>query len=1218
MLQFTLSDLPVSIAKGIVVIRSGYPDFIVATAIGLLLAFATANCPGQNRQPELVTFNRDIRPILSDKCFVCHGNDSSSREAGMRLDRFDDATAETESGVFPVVPGDPDASELLRRVSSDDESERMPPSDSHRTPLTPAEVALLRKWIEQGAAYQPHWAFIAPTRVDLETLPNSEWCRNPIDRFVWRRLVDHQLQPAPAADRRTLIRRVTLDLTGLPPTPDQVRDFLNDRSPDAYEALVDRLLASPAYGENMTRFWLDAARYGDTHGLHLDNYREIWPWRDWVIRAFNANMPWDDFTVRQLAGDLLPDATTDDLIASGFNRLHVTTNEGGAIPEEVFVRNVVDRVSTTGTVFMGMTFGCAVCHDHKYDPISSQDFYSIYAFFNSLDDNPMDGNAKDHAPVIKVMGDTDQGRHDEMLAALDSIRQQLAAPDELPTSAENSWRELLTRSLVNDWQAASVVSATSSGNATLSIVAGESGRVEVSGENPPRDRYEIVLEGPLENTRMLRLEVLPAVERPQRGGGRSENGNAVLSEVRVFFRKKDDADAGFVPLKVAEVTADYSQPNYDAAAAIDGIVSDSNGWAIDGHKRFDARSLLLLLSENIDATACQIKLQLEFQSQFAQHSFANMRFSTGPPPPLKLTTFSEWYSVGPFPESDAKVAYETDYGPETAGEFDVDRSFANPVADGPALKWQIDAEIRDGTIRMLPQEVGVWYFYRRVVPQSGKLKLSLGSDDALAVWVNGERKLDRNVARGVAADQDVVEFDVVPDQPNELLFKIVNFGGAAGFYFRPQLDEASVLQLYPVLVKPADERTADENSEVHRVYLAQNSPQYRALLRQEQELGQELATFESSLPTTLVSRELEMPRPAYLLKRGEYDKPDMERGALSRRVPAWLPPFPESEPVNRLGFARWLVLPEHPLLARVTVNRFWMQLFGKGIVKTAEDFGAQGAWPTHPELLDYLAVDFRESGWDVKRLLKQMVMSATYCQSSNASPENWAADPTNRWLSRGPRYRLDAEMLRDQALLASGLLVEKIGGPGVKPPQPAGIWEAVGYVGSNTQNFVADMGHDKVHRRSLYTFWKRTAPPPQLSTFDAPSREECVIRRERTNTPLQALLMLNDPQYVECAKALAARCLGEAAGSTSPEAPIANRMFELATARPPEEREQDALVTFYNDRLSFYAVNKVAATALLAIGEPLDGTDELDKATWAAWTAVANVVLNLDEVVSKQ
>ena len=858
---------------------------LAAVVAGFCCRIEVPRLAAEAPSPLPISFTRQIRPILSDHCFACHGPDSKQRKAKLRLDNKASAFAELDSGDgHALVAGKPDESTLIARITSADPNMLMPPPKFGK-PLTPEQIVLIKKWITEGANWSEHWAFLAAQRPALPRVKNNAWPRNEIDAFILARLEREKLQPSPDADRTTLIRRVTLDLTGLPPTPAEVDAFLADESPAAYEKVVDRLLKSSRFGEHIARYWLDAARYGDTHGLHLDNYREMWPYRDWVVGAFNRNLPYNRFLTEQLAGDLLPNATQDQIVASGFNRCHVTTSEGGSISEEVYVRNVVDRVDTTGTVILGLSTGCARCHDHKFDPFRTKDYYQFFAFFNSLDENPLDGNGSRPPPVLSLAGP-------EQAAELERAKRVVAA--------------------------------------LRKVIADEVAQVKY---------------------------VDPGADRP-------------AAESFAAWLKAPNAGGRLVPKPVQDVL-------------------------------------------RVDAAKRNPQQQKVLHDYYLEHVYGKMR-----------TTFDP------------------------------------------------------------------------------------------------------------------------------------------------------LIQSLTALEKERDR-------------------------------------IEKELPMTLVSRELPTPRPSFILKRGEYD----QHGAqVERGTPSFLPPFPKDAPPNRLGFAQWLLAPEHPLTSRVAVNRFWQQLFGTGIVRTAEDFGSQGEPPTHPELLDWLAVQFRDDGWDMKKTMKRIVMSATYRQSSRVTKDRLAKDAANRLLSRGPRFRLDAEMLRDQALFASGLLIEKMGGPSVKPPQPSGLWEAVGYVTSNTAHFTADTGADKVHRRSLYTFWKRTSPPPQMTTFDAPSREACLVRREWTNTPLQALLMMNETQYVEAARALAERTLHE--GGKKPEERMVY-LFRLAAGRKPDALETDVLLETYRDHVARYKKDEDAAKKLIAIGES-KADAKLNATELAAWTMVANLVLNLDEVINKE
>ncbi len=998
-----------------------------------------------------IDFNRQIRPILSDACFACHGPDQKKRKAELRLD------LKSEAQAFPglIAPGKPEESELIKRLTS--EEGRMPPAKSGKK-LTAQQIALLREWVKQGAAYADHWAFVPPRKPAVPQAPGRP--AGPVDAFIAARLRAEGLALSPPADKAALIRRVSLDLTGLPPSVAEVDAFLADPSPAAYEKVVDRLLRSPRYGEHMARHWLDAARYGDTHGLHLDNYREIWPYRDWVIRAFNANMPFDRFVVEQLAGDLLPGATQEQVVATGFNRCHVTTSEGGSIDEEVYVRNVTDQVDTNGTVFLGLTMGCARCHEHKYDPFTMKDYYSLFAFFNSIDGAPLDGNAAAYPPVVKVAS----GDQAKALAELDG---KLAGARQAIADAARKAAYDPTKDKDREEQA-------KAGDFVWiddGLPAGA--RAEVGGPNLP---WTFV--GPPEG--------------PVQSGGKAVRLAASGLQQVVLVEAKPG-------LRVGE------------------------GDVLFTHVFIDPKN---------------------------------------PPKEVMLQWFSDaWRHRAYWGEN--RIDWGKDNSPERL-----------PLGPLPRAGGWVRLEVPAARVGLNPgMTVSGWAFTQH---------------DGLAYW-------DR---------AGLVTKTPQADGPFETMAAWLRVQKATGGAGLPGDVQAVV---------KADKRTPEQETRLRDYFVinafARTRETFAPLQQKVADLQKQKEDLDRKVPVSLVFKERTQPREAFILKRGEYD----QRGEkVARGVPALLAPFPKGAPLDRLGFARWLVQPGHPLTARVAVNRYWQQMFGTGLVKTAEDFGSQGEPPSHPELLDWLAVQFVEDGWDVKALLKRLVMSDTYRQSVKVTPERLARDPANRLLSRAPRYRLDAEVLRDQALCVGGLLVEKQGGPSVKPPQPSGLWEAVGYTGSNTAQFTADTGLDKVHRRSLYTFWKRTSAPPQMTTFDAPSRESCTPRRERTNTPLQALLLLNETQVVEASRALAERAMKAAA---TPEERVA-AMFRRATARAPEAGELAELVKAYRDNLAVFGKDPEAAKKLIAVGESkADGS--LAPAELAALTLVGNVILNLDEVVTK-
>jgi hypothetical protein len=1169
----------------------------------LLLAASLAPVYADVSGDKPINFNQDIRPILSENCYFCHGPDEQNRKADLRLDLKSGAFS-APSGYPVIVPGKPDESELYRRITSDDDEYRMPPAKTGKT-LTPEQIDLLTRWIKAGADWQEHWSFVTPTRLATPKVKNGNWVKNPIDAFILARLESEGLQPSKAADKRTLIRRVSFDLTGLPPTLQEVREFVSDNSPDAYEKMIDRFLAKPQYGEHQARFWLDVARYGDTHGLHLDNYREIWPYRDWVIQAFNNNMPFDQFTTEQLAGDMLPEPTLQQRIATGFNRCNVSTSEGGSIDEEYYVRYAVDRTSTTSTVWMGLTVGCAVCHDHKYDPVTQKEFYQLSAFFNNITEKAMDGNRKNPPPVVKLPTPEQEqqlAEYDTQISALDA---KVKAPILAVDAAQAAWEAMLPQ-----WTILDPKEFSSQGGAKLEKLDDKS--ILASGDNPEKEIYEVTAELPEGEYTAIRLEGLKHKSLPKEGAGRSDNSNVVLTEFEVEIASTEKPDE-WKPIRLIHAWADYEQPgDFAIANAIDG--KPETGWATEGNGRREDRQSLFLAAEPFGAKGGKLKIRLKHESENKKHQFGRFRFAVtqtkGLPQLGSRVSPAEWYSVGPFPAYDANIAFYQAYEPE-GKPFNRGQEFT--VGD-KKLKW----ERRDGWTDSkfhydLTGEQSATYLYRNIRSDTKqRVTLFLGSDDAIKAWVNGTQILAKNIERGATPHQTQVQVELQPGN-NTLMLKVVNDADEYGFFFAvesdPELAPTNVVDIAPI----QREKRTDEQTVTVRDYFRNSvstDPGLKKLQKELVDVRKKRTDLDNSLTTTLVMEEREDRRETYILSRGRYDH---RLDPVSPVTPAVLPPMPKDAPLDRLGFAKWLLDPSHPLTSRVTVNRFWQQMFGVGIVKTAEDFGAQGERPSHPELLDWLATEFINSGWDMKSLMKLMLTSATYRQTAQVTPEVLERDLKNRLYARAPRFRLDAEMLRDQALAISGLLRPTIGGPSVKPPQPDGLWYAVGYSGSNTVRFKKDEGADKVYRRTLYTFIKRTAPPPQMAMLDAPSREACSMRRERTNTPLQALMLMNDPQYVEAARAFAERIIKE--GGTTPEARIAFA-FETATARPPDSAEAQLLLKTLQANLAEFRANPEGAKQFITVGEtPPD--EKLDPAELAAWTMLTNLLLNLDEVISK-
>jgi hypothetical protein len=1046
----------------------------------LLLPIILAAFVPPVRASDKVEFNRDIRPILMENCFACHGPDSAARKAKLRLDQRE-AAVKAEV----LVPGKPEESELVRRIMAKDVKERMPPANAHKT-LTTAQKDLLTTWIAQGAEYQPHWSYLKPERPELPAVKNAAWARNAIDRFVLAKLQRAGLQPAPEADRRTLARRLSLDLTGLPPAPADVEAFVKDAAPDAYEKFVDQLLASPQWGEHRARYWLDAARYADTHGLHFDNYREMWPYRDWVIDAFNRNMPFDRFTLEQLAGDLLPNPGLDQLIASGFNRCNVTTNEGGTIAEENLVFYTRDRTETVAQVFLGLTANCAVCHDHKFDQFTTRDFYSMSAFFNNSTAKALDENIHNTPPIIVVPRKEDRGRWTELSTELAGLR----------TKIED--RKKAMRPEFDHW-------LTAMKPQTLPELIPTAG---------------LALHAPLDEGAGKTFHV-------------AVNGNVRSVELETGF----DWTQGNVAAKALVMKAGQSIELPD--------VGD-----FDTNQRFSAG------------------VWLRFPKRGQTGALAS-RMNDGP----KFGGWDLWI------ENDRVGMHIINQWPDNAVKV-LSKTLLQPN------QWHHVMVTYDGSAKASGLTVYVNGVAQDVEVYADKLS---GSIRTPAPFKIGQRKTTSRLPAGMMLE----DMRLYTRDLSGMEVEHVARGTRAA----------------PLFAKAADKRTPQETTELFNWWLVALDPQYRDLRTQTSGLVREEAWIRGRGAVTHVMKERPQPAEAFVLFRGDYDK---RRDKVSAASPAVLPPMPAELPRNRLGFAQWLLLPDNPLTSRVTVNRFWQQIFGNGIVRTTGDFGVSGEMPSHPELLDWLAVEFRESGWDVKRFFKMVVTSATYRQAAITTKERLEKDPQNILLSRGPRFRMDAEMIRDYALSASGLLVTRIGGPSVKPYQPKNVWEVTGMPESNTRKYQQDHG-DSLYRRSLYTFWKRGAPPASMEILNAPSREFCTVRRERTNTPMQALVTMNDPQFVEAARHLAEVTLKD--GGTTFAGRI-DLMAKRLLARPLRDAERRVVQTMLDDLLAHYRAHPGEAGQLLAVGEtPPDPA--LDAPTVAAWTMTANQLMNLDEALTK-
>lgn len=1144
-------------------------------------------------------FSRGVRPILSDHCFACHGPDEDQRQAGLRLD--------TEAGLSDILDGDdPPDSLLLRRIFAESPDEVMPPPDFGK-PLSDEQRTILADWVASGGAISGHWAY----QPEAVTGPPENEGATAIDRFLVKAMGEAGLAPNVEADRRTLARRVTLDLTGLPPKPAEVRRFETDPRPDAYERLVDRLLHTPAHAEQMARHWLDLVRYADTHGLHLDNYREMWPYREWVIEAMSANMPYDRFVTEQLAGDRLADGGESALVASGFNRLNVTTAEGGSIYEEVLARNVMDRTDAFGTIFLGLTTGCAACHDHKFDPISARDYYSLSAYFNSLDGSALDQNIKDPPPVLRVPDAAQRRSLAEFDQALRELRERMAGPLAEVDQAQRAWEQSVAGA--DAAVVRSIVPAKAESEQGRGLRVGDDGEVALTESAAAQDTVTVVAELPREAAwQTLRLEALAG---PDERVGASANGNAVLSEIEIETR---EPGGEWLPVPILRSFASVEQAGDGFAIrfAHDGEINDSEGWAVAGHERPGPRTAWFMLAAQLaEPAGTEIRVKLHFRSKYAGHQFRRMRLSLSDAPPTvpedQRVTVGESHIAGPFPIDSPAIGFERPLATETDGTDGTDGEQADgaePVRyEGTTLRWNPVDDLAPVAVHEwdgLRGRPSVTFVRQRLhSPTDQRVTLLLGTDDGHVVTVNGVEVGRTEQPGAIRPLADRYELPLVSGE-NRLRIRVVNQGGPNRFayaYRSPAI--AAPDSLRQLLRSPIESRSPEDAASIRQYYrqAVSTHPQWLALLDQERGLEKAKRGLEESFATTLIWRDTEEPRAAHVLIRGQYDRPGPR---VERGTPAFLPPLPPEAPADRLGLAQWLLTPEHPLTARVAVNRYWQQFFGVGLVKTSEDFGNQGEPPSHPELLDWLAVDFKRNGWDVRRLVKSLVMSQAYRRSAVATAESLEIDPENRLLARGPRNRLDAEVLRDQALALSGLLVPRVGGPSVKPPQPDGLWYAVGYTRSNTARFRPDEG-EKIYRRSLYTFWKRTSPPPQMAIFDAPSRESCTARRERTNTPMQALVLMNDPQFMEAARGLARRLVGD------PEAPTAmpdrgDWLFEVITSRRPNGRESAQVSTLFADLERHYRDHPQAAEGL--VGEP--------SSVLAAWTAVASTLLNLDEVVT--
>jgi len=1193
-------------------------------ALALMSSPLVANGASQ-ALPLKIDFTREARPILAQHCFKCHGMDDGARKAKLRLDLRESATKPAKSGDIPIVPGKPGKSELVRRILATNDDVMPPPGA--RNPLTPDQIKALTQWIAEGAEYQPHWAFQPPLQAPLPHVRDKNWPRNAIDYFVLARLEKEGLQPSPRADKYTLARRLYLDLIGLPPTPEQADAFVRDPSPDAYERLVDHLLASPHYGERWARRWLDLARYADSNGYEKDRERSIWAWRDWVIHALNSDMPFDEFTVEQLAGDMLPNATQSQIIATGFNRNSMVNEEGGIDPMEYRFYSMVDRVHVTATTWLGLTMACAQCHTHKYDPITQVEYYRFMACLDNANEAKKD--------II----DTDiAGKRRQIQEEVDALT--TALPDKFPLRSRVAW---LTPGAADF----------SSQNGTQAEFLPD-GSFRVAGKLPDKDTYTIKFAVQPQRITHLEIEAIPDEKLPKGGSGNGDSGNFVLSELEMEV-EAPMSNAPPRQIKFSEAQADFAQDNYPEENAIDG--DPNTGWAIDGPggtaKQHHAIFTLAEPLELQDAANIVVRLKQDFGSHTTLGRF---RVSLGQELPEEMSAeerrrgqreekFKNWidsqmeFAVHWAPLQPAVVAstsptltIQKDGSVFANGDFTKSDTYTLKFHDVPpgvrALRLEMMPDDRlpnhgPGAVNHEGPEGDFWLSTIKVSADGRQITLTNASESHCGSTNNAAQAIDNDQQTGWSIDGGqgkmqcaVFQFTNSVVCSNELQVDLhcEKYYPAGLGRFRVWVTTDANAKASPLendtiatLAKLRDDEKfkatfyGTNNIPERRPLLsefAMRSPDFAQGRRQIDKLREKLPKF----PTTLVMQERApgQERHTFRHHRGQFTELEEQ---VSPGVPAFLPSLADSAPKNRLALARWLVSGANPLTGRVIMNRHWEALFGRGLVRTAEDFGYQGELPSHPELLDWLAVEFVKEGWSQKKMLKLLVMSATYQQASDLTPELRERDPVNMLLTRGPRFRLDAEMVRDAALTASGLLSEKIGGPSVFPPQPPGVTTEGAYVAFEWKT---SEGPNR-YRRGLYTFAKRTAPYAMSAVFDAPSGEACLARRDRSDTPLQALAMLNDQAITECAQAMGKM----ACDDKSCDADRATLLFRRCLTRLPTADEQQKLMQFYQTQLARLTGGDLKASDILD-GKAGDHANEE-----AAWTAVARVLLNLDETVTK-
>jgi len=1096
----------------------GIRRFLLSLAAAALVTASACGrrAPDVAGLPPVIDFNFHVKPILSDRCFKCHGPDERVRKASLRLDRKEVAFGELPSGRRAVVPGKPARSELVARILSADPKFLMPAADSGLS-LTEYEKAVLVRWVEQGADWKPHWSLIPPRRPAVPSVRQTAWARGDIDRFVLGTLESKGLAPSREAPRETWLRRVTLDLTGLPPTLPEIDHFIADRAPDAYERVVDRLLASPAYGEQMAAEWLDVARYADSHGYQDDGMRKMWPWRDWVISAFNRNLRVDDFITWQLAGDLLPEPTQEQRLATGFNRNHMQTQEGGVVPEEYRTEYVVDRVNTFGRAFLGLSVECARCHDHKYDPITQKEFYRLYSFFNNNNETGQIPYSGVPSPTVILEDDASRAK----LAALRAEEGRLQAEvDALSTRpGYTAWLTTasVTRPRITDLP----------GLITYLPLDGSTTGHEMtkpkpdSKERPKRVEYRAY------------ANLAPGAKDGRLGGDKDRVPKSVPGHIGQGHQLVGDSH-----IEVADKRT-YFERNDPFALSLwiridrkgaSGPLLTRSGGVFNGNRGYE---ILLRRDGTLSAALHHV-----------------------------------------FPDNSIEI------------------ESIEPLTPG---RWQHLALTYDGSSRarglrlffdgqLAKPHIVVDHLQRSIVRSGDEKKENWEDNPPLRIGRRHDETLqDVSVDELRVYNRPLTAFDVAV------------LAGAED-------PIGSVARI------PEARRSNAQRAALAEYYTVRVAPKFSALLKELTTLRGKENEILTALPEVMAMRELPAPRPTFVLARGAYDAPTV---GVTPGTPRAVGDFPASLPQNRLGLARWLVNPRHPLTARVIVNRNWALLFGRGLVATPADFGNQGRLPSHPDLLDWLAATFIESGWNLKALQKRIVLSATYRQESTIDATRLDQDPANEWLGRGPSYRLAAEQIRDGALAASGLLVRTVGGPSVYPYQPPGLWESLAT--RNATKYEQGKGAD-LYRRSLYTVWKRSSPPPSAISFDAADRLVCTVSRQRTNTPLQSLVLLNDPQYLEASRVLAQRMIVQGGAGSRDRITFA---FRLLTSRRPDGRELELLEKLYTETRAEYRRDRKAALDLLSVGESRrDPT--LDPADLAACTLVATTIMNFDAAVYKR